>query len=765
MRLGLRLRVAAPGAAPSGGQAMRRRLRNRALPGWLMIAATLGVAACGAGADGRTAAGTISGQGGQTGALSSGASSLRVEGNRLVDARGQTVVLHGVDRSGTEYACIQGWAIFDGPSDAASVAAIASWQGVNAVRVPLNEDCWLGINGVDPAYGGVSYQLAIERYVDLLRSYGLYVILDLHWVAPGTTPATQLEPMPDQDHSPAFWTSVATAFRRDPEVIFDLFNEPFPDGNQDSAAAWTCLLEGGSCAGLPYQAAGMQELVNAVRSTGASNILMVPGVQYSNDLDGWLTHRPTDPLGQLAASFHGYSSNNCVTASCWDAQLAPVAASIPLISGEIGENDGGTGFIDAYMSWADHHQLSYLAWTWDAWGCDTGNVLITSYTGAACSPFGTDYRTHVASQQTSAPKATPAAADMVAPMPIISTRLPAYASAGKASAADDGSYDTAWQPGSSSGWLAYDLSSVAPARRGKVVVAWYTDSYGYTVGSLPGVCQGWEGGYPTSYTIDANPAPGGTLPTSGWVTLVAVSGNLYKSRQDLLDLAGYNWIRLSISSTQSSATSGSPDISINSFEVAAAAAGVTDDWVFLGDSITAGAMDHSTIDHVASFADLIAAGTGGANHPIQENAGLPCVRADQVDGFLGTLLAMYPSGTYVAITLGTNDAWNGAGVPSLLYTAMASIVQEVLAAGDIPVVATIPWPNTTPAWQADVASLNAQLVKLLSAYPHALTGPDFYSYFQEHPSLIPVGNVHPTTAGYAAMRQLWAETALHTIYG
>ena len=133
-------------------------------------------------------------------------------GNRLVNGAGQTVRLLGVDRSGTEYACIQGWGIFDGPSDAASVAAIASWH-VNAVRVPLNEDCWLGINGVSSSYGGLVYQQAIVNYVNLLNQDGIYAILDLHWSAPGTTPATGQEPMPDQAHSPAFWTSVADTFK------------------------------------------------------------------------------------------------------------------------------------------------------------------------------------------------------------------------------------------------------------------------------------------------------------------------------------------------------------------------------------------------------------------------------------------------------------------------------------------------------------------------------------------------------------------------
>ena len=75
---------------------------------------------------------------------------LVVRGNHLVNGAGKTVRLLGVDRSGLEYACVQGWGFSDGPTDAASIAAMKAWR-INAVRVPLNEDCWLGINGVKRA--------------------------------------------------------------------------------------------------------------------------------------------------------------------------------------------------------------------------------------------------------------------------------------------------------------------------------------------------------------------------------------------------------------------------------------------------------------------------------------------------------------------------------------------------------------------------------------------------------------------------------------
>jgi hypothetical protein len=324
---------------------------------------------------------------------------IRVDGNHLVDASGRTVRLLGVDRSGSEYECMYSSTIFDGPVSAASIAAIAAWHA-DAVRVPFNEDCWFGINGAFRGASGAAYRRAIVTFVDHLEAHGLYVILDLHWAAPGRHKAESQWPMADADHAPAFWRSVAATFRSNHAVLFDLFNEPY-------VTSWTCWLQG--CATtyddngttVSYRTAAMQQLVNAVRSTGATTPLLLGGLDWSSDESGWLAHEPVDPDHQLVVSFHTYDFSGCSSASCWSSTIAPLALRVPVVTGEFGEG-GCTGAFDvAYMAWADEHGVSYLGWAWDStgapshWSCSQGPALITSYDGTPTA-YGEALKHHLA---------------------------------------------------------------------------------------------------------------------------------------------------------------------------------------------------------------------------------------------------------------------------------------------------------------------------------------------------------------------------------
>ena len=158
----------------------------------------------------------------------------------------------------------EGFGIFDGPSDDASVRAIAAWH-INFVRLLLNEDCWLAINGIKPAFSGQRYRQAIVNYVGLLHRHGIYAELSLRVGGAGHMRATSQPRAPDEDHSPAMWKSLATTFKHDSGVLLGPWGEP--------VVTPACLLRGGSpcprpngTASLRYRTAGMQQAVNVMRS-------------------------------------------------------------------------------------------------------------------------------------------------------------------------------------------------------------------------------------------------------------------------------------------------------------------------------------------------------------------------------------------------------------------------------------------------------------------------------------------------------------------
>ena len=309
---------------------------------------------------------------------------VRVAGSHLVDAQGQPIRLLGVDRSGAEYACIHDQGFFAGPTSTQAVAAMTSWD-INTVRLPLNEDCWLGINGAPARYSGARYRAAIRQYVARLNHADLYVIMDLHWNAPGVAQATSQQPMADLDHARAFWSSVARAFKTDPAVIFDLYNEPHD-------ISWQCWRSG--CV-LPegWRTAGMQALVDAIRSAGADQPIIATGLNWGNDLSAWLRYRPSDPAGQLVAGLHVYNNQPCVAASCWNADVRRVARSVPAVAAEVGDTACSAAFVDSFMSWADSVGVSYLGWSWDPAGCP-GPALISSWNGQPIG-YGGVLRAHL----------------------------------------------------------------------------------------------------------------------------------------------------------------------------------------------------------------------------------------------------------------------------------------------------------------------------------------------------------------------------------
>jgi hypothetical protein len=148
----------------------------------------------------------------------------------------------------------------------------------------------------------------------------------------------------------------------------------------------------------------MQRLVRAVRSTGATQPLMLGGLEWARVLDGWTAHLPHDPLHQLVASEHTYGTLAPCVDGCRHA-ITRVARHRPVVVGELGETDCAHRYIDRFMPYADRHGISYLGWTWNAtapgsWSCRNGPSLIKNWSGEP-TRFGVGFRDHLPQLATS----------------------------------------------------------------------------------------------------------------------------------------------------------------------------------------------------------------------------------------------------------------------------------------------------------------------------------------------------------------------------
>jgi hypothetical protein len=331
---------------------------------------------------------------------------VSVSGNGLVDAGGAPLLLHGVNASGLEFVAIEGYDPGDPWGGMEPIwTAITKWRA-NAVRLPLNEASWLGLTTVDTSGAtrkgdpGGNYRQTVETTVAAANAAGLYVILDLHWGAPGLSSPMMQTQMADEDNSLSFWTSIATTFESNPAVLFELYNEPwFYSGLTQGEDQWQVMMQGGVLSSFPatdgannnqtvfivqlsgasgaftpgetaaegsasavvnhwesatnrlfieaqpgatlhkspftnggvvvgrksgargtvanaslgWNVASMQAMINAVRATGAANVVLIGGVNYNNDLSEWQANRPSDPLNQLAATWHPYPPEDFVS--------------------------------------------------------------------------------------------------------------------------------------------------------------------------------------------------------------------------------------------------------------------------------------------------------------------------------------------------------------------------------------------------------------------------------------------------------------------
>jgi hypothetical protein len=574
---------------------------------------------------------------------------------------------------------------------------------------------------LDPAG---TYRASVIAEVAAAQADGSYVIIDQHWsgidVVIGATTYHLLQRGQPQFANTSdailYWTSISGVFGNavQPQpginnnaIAFELFNEPFIEPNSykltTTAGGSTTISDRSAalnmasafcsvfvCGGTPslipfnWQLASYQSMVNAATANGSTNLCIINGNNYAQNVQDFLAYMPTHPTGNLAVGVHDYASGTPPsysdgdiygkngsdggygTSAAINGQLYALSQGYPVISTESGGGDGTTcAANELYMRYtnlmSDVHGISRVRYRFTQTRSN-GYAGPTSSDGPFQTVFDTDGSTILpiggTGQASFDWQRGHRGALLINGTDCISPAIPHTSSGGTSGL---GVFGSQWR--SSQGvpsptnvvTLAYDISYQTAGGCTQVKHFWNSDGQpnydSYT--SAPSTPYYNN---PGAYLIQTNTAAGGTYPTTGWVTVgsrgapySAATLIVQNNADDIIDVGGgVNWVQLAF--TAGNGSSANSDIGISSFLFdttnCESNGGIAPDngFFFMGDSITEHAM------HYNNPAD-----DSGPNSGVQ----IPCAPFPTIvrtggfitAGSLTTAGSGYTPGTYKTVLL------------------------------------------------------------------------------------------------------------------
>jgi hypothetical protein len=244
--------------------------------------------------------------------------------------------------------------------------AIRDWKA-NVIRLPVKETFWSG-TGPYQNDGGAHYRQLVDDVVNLAAASDVYTVIDLHRYR-----------APQQVHA-KFWTEVAKRYKNHPSVLFELLNEPHD-------VSWQVWRDGGFVSEKKtdtdaltenqeqlrgFESIGMQGLVDAVRNTGAKNIVIAGGLDWAYDLSGIVNGYALDDRGGNGIV---YATHVYPWKSDWQGKFVEVAEKHPIFIGECGaprermsfippeQHEDPATWVPDFLGLVQKHQYHWTAWS------------------------------------------------------------------------------------------------------------------------------------------------------------------------------------------------------------------------------------------------------------------------------------------------------------------------------------------------------------------------------------------------------------------
>ena len=342
------------------------------------------------------------------GDLSFGLAPLTTAGPLIVSAATREPVwLRGVNRSGLEYAEPDGSRDFLAAVGITEdeIATIAREWGARIIRLPFTQDFVLrGRRGRSAA----DYLDALDRVVAWAARHGCYTLLDLQWLDADRVFGmnadftwNRVPPLPDA-RTAETWAILASRYRDEPAVLFDLFNEPH-DPLPDDSAVLHGIAEDGThgptVVPLRHRRVRMREwqpwarhLIATIRAEHPTSLIFVSGIRWAYDLRGMpltVSASSSEDLPNIVYSTHVYPW--CRTAPIiagsyerdWHRAFGHLVGRVPLFVAEWGGTADHLAFGVRLLRYLESHRIGWTAWSWADWPHLVADCRACDYTPSA----------------------------------------------------------------------------------------------------------------------------------------------------------------------------------------------------------------------------------------------------------------------------------------------------------------------------------------------------------------------------------------------
>jgi hypothetical protein len=260
-------------------------------------------------------------------------------------------------------------------SGMAQIQAARHYWHADALRFQVSR-CTL----FDRSPYNTSYLDLVDSLVNATNNLGMVAIVTLQ----EEECDAKTKPFPDAT-SVRFWKVVAPHFKDNPDVMFDLFNEPrlAVAGPITENDVWNIWRNGGKVdsGGVDDTFVGMQALVDTVRAAGADNVVVAESNKADSDMSELSTHYLS---GQNIA--YGVEPNlgrqSDTTTADWNRNFGRYAKVVPVLSEAFLDNVGKRNcsvnsprLLPKLLNYLQSQGMGLLAWTLESGLYSVGSNL------------------------------------------------------------------------------------------------------------------------------------------------------------------------------------------------------------------------------------------------------------------------------------------------------------------------------------------------------------------------------------------------------